>query len=248
MNSPLRFSFDNKPVRIIEQDGVLWFCLADLGNVLDLTNHKNFLKSKACDSEGVCQIYTPTDGGNQEVTFISEPNMYAMTLRSDKEASAPFRRWVTHEVLPRIRKEGRYDLSPAAPQSNDPIIQTMTAMITLRQTQLNHEERLTALEAARAESAQAVLALPGGEARELTPREACREGIRQLVELAGMDFQHWWRKAYAEYDTITKSCVTKLAENRKMEKLAYVEKHGSMDMLLGIINRLKRKAAETATA
>ena len=247
MNSPLRFSFDNKPVRIIEQDGQTWFLLQDAERALEYKERTNFHTSEWCDNQGVAKFATPSDGGEQMMVYISERNLYAMVARSSKPEAKRFMNWVYGEVLPRIRKEGHYELSPT-PQSNDPIIQTMTAMITLRQTQLNHEERLTALETARAESAQAVLALPGGEARELTPREACREGIRQLVELAGMDFQHWWRKAYAEYDTITKSCVTKLAENRKMEKLAYVEKYGSMDMLLGIINRLKRKAAETATA
>ena len=54
-------------------------------------------------------IYTP--GGNQEMTIVSEAGLYSLILRSRKPEAKAFKRWVTHEVLPSIRKTGAY-LSP----------------------------------------------------------------------------------------------------------------------------------------
>jgi prophage antirepressor-like protein len=251
VNTPIRFSFDHKPVRIVEENGEFWFCLSDVGKALGMTNHKMFLRSKSCDQGGVKNIYTPTESGDQDITFINEPNLYAIILRSTKEEAVTFRNWVTHEVLPRIRKEGKYELSTSPStsiQSGDPIIQTMTAMITLRQTQLDHEQRLTALEDARAASTEAALALPAPEVRELTVREQCREGVRRLVELTSMDFQKCWREAYAKYNIHMGTNVTFCAENRKMDKLDYIEKHGNIDVLLGVIGKLVEKASLTLVA
>ena len=60
------------------------------------------------DEEDVCLIDTPTNGGKQSVTFVSEVGMYDTILRSDSPSAKPFRKWVTSEVLPSIRKYGAY--------------------------------------------------------------------------------------------------------------------------------------------
>lgn len=63
------------------------------------------------DEKGVNRIDTP--GGPQDMTIVSESGMYALVLRSDKREAIDFRRWVTGEVLPAIRKTGPYSAQPA---------------------------------------------------------------------------------------------------------------------------------------
>lgn len=92
------------------------FCLADLCAALGISNHRN-VKARL-DEEDVRLMDTPTNGGLQQITFVTESGMYDAILRSDAEKAKPFRKWVTSEVLPSIRKHGAY----ATPQTIDSII------------------------------------------------------------------------------------------------------------------------------
>jgi len=81
------------------------FCLADICRVLELQTGatKNRL-----DPKGVNLINTPTQGGEQQMIFVNEKNLYKVIMRSDKPQAEPFQDWVCGEVLPSIRKTGSY--------------------------------------------------------------------------------------------------------------------------------------------
>lgn len=90
----------------ISASGEPLFCLADLCKAINVTNHRNV--AKRIDQEGVRRMDILTQGGNQQVLFVTEPGMYEVLLRSDSEKAKPFRKWVYGEVLPSIRKSGGY--------------------------------------------------------------------------------------------------------------------------------------------
>jgi len=102
--------FNDRPVRIIDQDGELWFVAKDICKVLEIKLQANSTRYLDDDERGVCLINTPS--GEQEMTIINEPGLYSLILRSRKAEAKAFKRWVTHDVLPSIRKTGAY-LSPA---------------------------------------------------------------------------------------------------------------------------------------
>lgn len=81
------------------------FCLADVCKILDLQvgATKNRL-----DEKGISLINTPTNGGIQQLIYVSEKNLYKAIMRSDKPQAEPFQDWVCGEVLPSIRKHGIY--------------------------------------------------------------------------------------------------------------------------------------------
>ena len=81
------------------------FCLSDICKVLELQvqNTKRRLNEK-----GVYSITTPTNGGEQQILFVNEQNLYKVIMRSDKPQAEPFQDWVCGEVLPSIRKHGAY--------------------------------------------------------------------------------------------------------------------------------------------
>ena len=95
-------------VRIQLIDGDVWFCLPDVCMVLDIQNSRQIVQ-KQLDEKGVSKIYTPTNGGNQELTFVNEPNLYRVIFRSNKPEAKQFQDWVFNEVLPTIRKTGKYE-------------------------------------------------------------------------------------------------------------------------------------------
>lgn len=102
------FEYQNNKVRTVDMDGEAWFVLKDVCEVLNIADHKVVVRR--LDEDEVCQTpLTDSMGRQQSTTIINESGLYHVILRSDKPEAAPFRRWVTNDVLPAIRKTGSYN-------------------------------------------------------------------------------------------------------------------------------------------
>ena len=112
------FEYEGKPVRVVEVGGDPWFVAADVCAVLGIRDVGQAVERLDEDERGGCLI--PTPGGEQTVRCVSEPGMYKLVLRSDKPGAEPFIRHVTHDILPVVRKTGRYE-APNAPKVAEPI-------------------------------------------------------------------------------------------------------------------------------
>ncbi|HCT9390578.1 TPA: Bro-N domain-containing protein [Enterobacter hormaechei] len=112
MNALSVFSFqESHPVRVVMVDGNPWFVAKDVCDALRLVNSRKALMSLDEDEKGVTLSYTP--GGEQKLNIISESGLYTLILRcrdAVKQGTTAwrFRKWVTNEVLPAIRKSGEY--------------------------------------------------------------------------------------------------------------------------------------------
>ena len=98
-------------IRTLNLDGEPWFVAADVCKALLIVNSRDALTRIDDDEKGV--VSTDTPGGRQEVTIVNEPGLYALILSSRKPEAKAFKRWITHEVIPAIRKHGAY-ISPNA--------------------------------------------------------------------------------------------------------------------------------------
>jgi len=110
------FDFEGRQVRVVtDAQGEPWFVAADVCAALHLPDTHKAVARLDDDEKGRNSI--PTLGGDQEMTVVNEPGLYSLVLGSRKPEAKRFKRWVTHEVLPTIRKTGRYVLSgtPALP-------------------------------------------------------------------------------------------------------------------------------------
>lgn len=108
MNEMQVFNYGENNVRTVQKNGELWFVLKDVCSALGIdTSQLKKVADRLDDEEkGRSQITTP--GGNQETWIINESGLYTITLRCNKPEAKPFRKWVTSEVLPSIRKHGAY--------------------------------------------------------------------------------------------------------------------------------------------
>ena len=98
------FDYKGKEVRTVEKNGTTWWVLKDICGVLDLTNPTMIADRLAEDEVTKFDL-----GGKSGVSnVVNESGLYSVILRSDKEEAKPFRKWVTSEVLPTIRKHGAY--------------------------------------------------------------------------------------------------------------------------------------------
>lgn len=117
MNELQTFTYNNIQFRsITKSNGEKWFVLKDVCDILGLGTPARVAERLDDDEKGMSQIHTL--GGNQEMTVISESGLYNVILRSDKPEAKPFRKWVTAEVLPSIRKTGSYSVKPEKPSKS----------------------------------------------------------------------------------------------------------------------------------
>lgn len=100
------FDFEDHAVRTVIRDVEPWFVAADVCRVLDIANPRDAVSRLDDDERGV--VTADTLGGKQEMTIVSESGLYALIFTSRKEAAKRFRKWVTSEVLPAIRRTGSY--------------------------------------------------------------------------------------------------------------------------------------------
>lgn len=107
MNDILIFHYKSSEVRTVELNGEPWFVLKDVCAVLGISNHKMTAQRLDADEVSLTDL-TDSMGRQQETTVINESGLYNVILRSDKPEAKPFRKWVTSEVLPSIRKTGGY--------------------------------------------------------------------------------------------------------------------------------------------
>ena len=106
------FVFNAMPVRVVQADGEPWFVATDVCAVLGLGNVSMALERLDDDEKGVSSI--DTLGGAQKMAVINESGLYSLVLGSRKPEAKPFKKWVTAEVLPSIRKTGAYSVTQEA--------------------------------------------------------------------------------------------------------------------------------------
>lgn len=117
MNELQIFSFRDAQVRMLLISGEPWWVAKDVCDVLDLDNVSQALSGLDDDEKNTVSI---PDGnrGNPNMAIVNEAGLYSLVLRSRKPEAKAFKRWITHEVLPAIRKTGTYSVGqlPGAEQ------------------------------------------------------------------------------------------------------------------------------------
>lgn len=153
------FAFDGTHVRvIIDESGEPLFVAADVARALGYRDAANLVRRLDDDERGTRSVSTP--GGTQDMTVITEAGMYSAVIGSQVESAKRFKTWLTHKVLPEIRRTGSYNSAPAAPAK-------LPSKRELAQWVIEAEERAEAAES---------------RVRELTPSASA---WNELAEAAG---------------------------------------------------------------
>lgn len=95
-------------VRIIPVDGELMFVAKDVCDCLEITKHRDAISRLDSDERGSVKLDTP--GGKQDIAAVNEYGLYSLVLSSRKPEAKEFKRWITHDVIPAIRKTGSYSM------------------------------------------------------------------------------------------------------------------------------------------
>lgn len=128
-------------VRTVMQDGEPWFVAADVCECLEIDRTQTRRLDE--DEKGVYSIQTP--GGEQDMSIVNEPGLYSLILGSRKPEAKAFKRWITHDVIPSIRKHGVYATDRAVEamlQDPDTMIRTLTALKQEREARRALEDKV----------------------------------------------------------------------------------------------------------
>ena len=181
MNELQIFNYNDNEIRTIEKEDGVWWVLTDVCKALHIGNASDVFNRLDSDEKGVDSIETL--GGKQNMNTVNESGLYNVILRSDKPEATPFRRWVTHEVLPTIRKHGAY----MTPETLEAAILNPDAMIKLCTALKDEQDKRKALEAANAALTvdNAIMSPKADYFDELIDR-ALNTGLRETAKELGV--------------------------------------------------------------
>lgn len=106
MNNLKAFDFEGSSVRTVLKEGNPWWVAKDVCEVLGISKHRDAVEKLDADEREPIKV--DTLGGPQNMVCINESGLYTLIIRSNKPNAKKFRRWITHDVLPSIRKHGLY--------------------------------------------------------------------------------------------------------------------------------------------
>lgn len=113
MNGLSVLDFETNPVRMMRIDGDPCWIAADVCRCLGIANHRDALGALDDDEKGVGKA--DTLGGKQDLLYVNESGLYHLIFKSRKPEAVRFRKWVTREVLPTIRRTGSYGMAADPP-------------------------------------------------------------------------------------------------------------------------------------
>ena len=183
MNAVQPFRFGAAEVRVLDDDLRPLFVAADVARVLGYRDAANLVRRLDVEDRGTRSVSTP--GGEQDMTVITEAGLYVAVLGSQVPSAREFKRWVTHEVLPAIRKTGGYQ----APALTGP--QLMAAALIEAQATLEQQSEQLAIAAPKAEAFDAFLSTTG----DYSVNEAAKVLSRHHDILTGERRLRGWMEA-----------------------------------------------------
>lgn len=129
MNDLVSFEFNGNAVRTVLIEGEPWWAAKDVAEVLEYSDTQAM--TRRLDSEDISTCTDVSSGQGRNITIINEAGLYSAILGSSKPEAQAFKRWITHEVLPSIRKTGGY--SVALPKTLPEALRAYAAVIEARE-------------------------------------------------------------------------------------------------------------------
>ncbi|WP_406709329.1 Bro-N domain-containing protein [Trueperella pyogenes] len=203
-NEIIPFNYEGSTVRTVDSnDGDTWFVAADVAKILGYRDAFNMTRRLDDDEKGTRSVSTP--GGEQHLAIINEAGLYTAIIGSKVEGAKAFKRWVTHEVLPTIRRQGGY-INPNADEHQ------LNAIV--RRAQM-HMELL-----------QAARGLIDSKHLEAKARVELARGLGELPQLDPND-RPLYTQDFLKTKNLSKSRLRSVAGTfGKRVKAAYTLEHG----------------------
>jgi prophage antirepressor-like protein len=169
--------FKSSPVRLLtDVSGTHWWLAKEVCDILGISKYRDILLKLDADERASFKVDTP--GGSQDMSFINEPGLYRLIMRSRNPSAIAFQRWVTHDVLPSIRASGSYGTDSALKET----LRILSAVVNRMESV---DKRLDKLESNPAQSH-----LPQVAVKEVSLRLKISQIIRAFVARQSNGYSH----------------------------------------------------------
>lgn len=231
------FHYNGARLRTIVKDGEPWFVARDVCDILEIANGRDALNRIDEDEKGV--VLTDTPGGTQQVAAVNEPGLYSLVLGSRKQEAKQFKRWVTHEVLPAIRKTGMY----VAPTSLEDLIIMQAQSVKELKTKVEQIEERAQAAHHRIDNMDKIDIIGNLQQR-------LNAMIRKHAANNGLTFRQSWHDFRAAYNTAYRTNITMLVENYKLKNglrelsvPEYLAKTGCLEDAIRVADKMLNRAS-----
>ena len=185
------FNFGDHEVRTLIKEGEPWFVAKDVCSVLELTNNRDAVSRLDCEDKSEVSIADTSSNGvtqSRTLTIINESGLYSLILTSRKPEAKAFKKWVTSEVLPSIRKQGKYEVKPTVPQSySQALLEAGRLAAIVEQQELLMQEQKQALILAAPKVEYVDNFVERGNNRSLTD-------VAKELEISAKELGRWLRQ------------------------------------------------------
>lgn len=253
--SMMEFLYQGKQVRTVVKDGEPWWVVKDACDVLEIQQPTKAVGR--LDPDEVNSIHvTDSLGRQQETLIVNEPGLYSLILGSRKPEAKAFKRWITHDVIPAIRKTGTYSVQP--PMSQLEILAAAAQALVVQERMIKDlDNKVTQASARidvieqRAKDAEASLqAMPAPSV--MAPALEVRAQIRRLVvsyaDKNGADYRKFWNMLYTEFRDRCHIDLKRQARNRNITPIERAEALGELDRLYAVAHALYGSAVPSLAA
>lgn len=236
------FVFEGQQVRFVGTSDEPWWVASDVCRILGIENVSLAVNGRPDrpesglddDEKDIASVNTP--GGIQEMLCINESGLYSLTLTSRKPQAKRFKKWITSEVLPSIRKTGKYE-AQLQPQSQLEVLQGAINLLVEQERRMKQmEEQLANMERIRIEAEESIKQLPAPtiEAQPVSTRMQLNRLIRDFVQQTGCTYSEIWRLVYREFRDRYHIDLPTRAKNAKCKPLDLCEQIGMIDELYAV--------------
>ena len=206
MNDLKVFNYGKSPIRTVNKDGETWWVLKDVCEVLEIANATDV--AKRLDEDEVTRLNL---GGRTGITnIINESGLYNVILRSDKPQAKPFRKWVTSEVLPSIRKTGSYQ----RPMTQAEILAGQAQLLVEMERKTNEIKVIAEETQNKLDKAIDVFATPTKE----TWKDVTNKKINDMCMKYGLSYPIFRNGLYRELE-MSAHCKLSIRQNKLRERM-----------------------------
>jgi prophage antirepressor-like protein/mRNA-degrading endonuclease toxin of MazEF toxin-antitoxin module len=195
------FNYQGNQVRTVLKDGEPWFCAKDVCDILKHSNSRVAVDRLDEDEKGVSKVYTP--GGIQDMTVVNEAGLYSLVLTSNLPEAKAFKRWITHEVIPQIRKTGSYSVKPMSEleilkKSVDMLIEQKQKLAQVEDKLETVNHRINSLDAVNVEG---------------DPQQRLVKMVQKLAYKSGITYSNAWNQFKESFNTAYRTNLTARINN-----------------------------------
>jgi prophage antirepressor-like protein/mRNA-degrading endonuclease toxin of MazEF toxin-antitoxin module len=196
------FNYQGNQVRTVLKDGESWFVAKDVCDILELTDGRKSIELLDDDERNIIPVMDSM-GRMQDSYVVNEPGLYSLVLKSRKPEAKAFKRWITHDVIPQIRRTGSYSVQPLSQleilkQSVDLLLEQQKEIAAVKENLTTVNHRIDSLDAVNVEG---------------DPQQRLVKMVQKLAYKSGITYSTAWNQFKDAFNTAYRTNLTARMNN-----------------------------------